>query len=581
MISSGLDGQELSTGQQDFDVVSACVVSIQRRIATQLRVGFENVGPSPSTLWRALKEREKSFDALGVIQRGVEPNEGYEGVGLLELALIHGQDEVTFALLENGANASELPFDRLNLVWAVGTGRVDVLRAFVQAGGDLGIKTGLGTPLSFAVREGESEMVAILIEAGADPNMGSSIHNPLFEALNKGHEEIALRLLDAGASLAPLTAQYYLDYAIIRSFPRVVERLAAAGCNLEVRSNYDKGKRPQDLARFSAACRNFTMKEAYARVIETPDLVRKKMEHVTPLLLAIYQDEPECVGILLRYGCKADVQDASGMTAFEIATRMQCHTVLPQLKHALASRRSKKLPRKNVSAPKAPRDVRALIEEHLSGRLSTDLAVVPTPVNSASIDVLRKQYDYHAVIERLCDSCSDKNFQSAVRIVAEVCDSRRRDRTGEFGGYDFQLSPGTLSLDTLQLLQKRLLRLGAFVYAFQQDLYSSGLQTIRVIPTRDRYDCLVVQGTSSGNHELDTEDIIAWLQSCECSNPFAILCAEYNSLRGTFLGPIENADELAASMYDLCDDIVDQGIGSIEALANELRESQSMYFWWD
>jgi hypothetical protein len=34
-------------------------------------------------------------------------------------------------------------------------------------------------------------------------------------------------------------------------------------------------------------------------------------------------------------------------------------------------------------------------------------------------------------------------------------------------------------------------------------------------------------------------------------------------------------------MYDFCPDIVDQGVGSVKALATELRRSRSLYFWWD
>lgn len=55
MISCGRDGQELSTVKQDFDLQSACVASIQRRVAAQLRKGFDNVGAKPSPLWLALK----------------------------------------------------------------------------------------------------------------------------------------------------------------------------------------------------------------------------------------------------------------------------------------------------------------------------------------------------------------------------------------------------------------------------------------------------------------------------------------------------------------------------------------------
>jgi hypothetical protein len=34
-------------------------------------------------------------------------------------------------------------------------------------------------------------------------------------------------------------------------------------------------------------------------------------------------------------------------------------------------------------------------------------------------------------------------------------------------------------------------------------------------------------------------------------------------------------------MYDFCPDIVDQGIGSVELLAESLVEGDRLFFWWD
>lgn len=51
--------------------------------------------------------------------------------------------------------------------------------------------------------------------------------------------------------------------------------------------------------------------------------------------------------------------------------------------------------------------------------------------------------------------------------------------------------------------------------------------------------------------------------------------------QGRFLTSIEDPEELAYSMYDLCSDIVDQGTGTVEALAEQLATSDQLYFWWD
>jgi hypothetical protein len=34
-------------------------------------------------------------------------------------------------------------------------------------------------------------------------------------------------------------------------------------------------------------------------------------------------------------------------------------------------------------------------------------------------------------------------------------------------------------------------------------------------------------------------------------------------------------------MYEFCPDIVDQGVGTVARLAQELSKSRKLYFWWD
>lgn len=43
----------------------------------------------------------------------------------------------------------------------------------------------------------------------------------------------------------------------------------------------------------------------------------------------------------------------------------------------------------------------------------------------------------------------------------------------------------------------------------------------------------------------------------------------------------EACRQLAREHYIYCPDIVDQGVGSLEALAEALKESRTWYFWWD
>lgn len=140
-------------------------------------------------------------------------------------ALNSGADPIALVLYDAGARVAA---EDLNLVWAVGTGRADVVRRFIKAGADLNIKTGLGTPIRLAARNGSAELVRLLIDAGADVNAGTA-SNALQAAVEKNHTEVARMLLDVGASLdVPCTRKYLLQMAEDHANQALVQALRAA-----------------------------------------------------------------------------------------------------------------------------------------------------------------------------------------------------------------------------------------------------------------------------------------------------------------------------------------------------------------
>ena len=50
-------------------------------------------------------------------------------------------------------------------------------------------------------------------------------------------------------------------------------------------------------------------------------------------------------------------------------------------------------------------------------------------------------------------------------------------------------------------------------------------------------------------------------------------------MKGYFTTPVKDPRALAERMYRFCPDIVDQGVGPVDALAKELQK-QKLYCWW-
>jgi hypothetical protein len=123
---------------------------------------------------------------------------------------------------------------------------------------------------------------------------------------------------------------------------------------------------------------------------------------------------------------------------------------------------------------------------------------------------------------------------------------------------------------------------GLYLFLVEQAFAIGGKpDTLAILPTTDPYQVMTIVGTDAANYEKDTGALITWLRALEAEQPFELTGIGLDFLSGRFTTPIKDPAGLAARIYDFCPDIVDQGVGSVEALATELRRSRSLYFWWD
>lgn len=102
-----------------------------------------------------------------------------------------------------------------------------------------------------------------------------------------------------------------------------------------------------------------------------------------------------------------------------------------------------------------------------------------------------------------------------------------------------------------------------------------------MIKTKDQFDILRYQATNGGNYGIDTDSIVNVLKRWDEKYKIEILGADYDWVEGQFLNPPKDFNELANSMYHFCPDIVIQGTGTVDALEDELSQSNQLYLWWD
>ncbi|MBE9229991.1 DUF4253 domain-containing protein [Phormidium sp. LEGE 05292] len=101
------------------------------------------------------------------------------------------------------------------------------------------------------------------------------------------------------------------------------------------------------------------------------------------------------------------------------------------------------------------------------------------------------------------------------------------------------------------------------------------------MPTTDKYDAIALHQTNGCNYGIGPGYVVQWLKDLDREQPFVLTCIARDTLAGRFLTTIKNPEELAERMYVFCSDIVDQGCGSVEILAEELASTHKLFFWWD
>ena len=154
------------------------------------------------------------------------------------------------------------------------------------------------------------------------------------------------------------------------------------------------------------------------------------------------------------------------------------------------------------------------------------------------------------------------------------------DVEGVKGGVSFEVPPKKLE-SLIRKAHADFLRRGFYLFRCENNYGIGGApDKVGLLPTRDKYDVIAAMETNGVNYDIGTAGIIAWLKDLEAEQPFMLTGIGFDHLEGHFTTTIKDRKALARRMYEFCPDIVQQGVGSLSKLADELRNG-TLYFWWD
>jgi hypothetical protein len=96
-----------------------------------------------------------------------------------------------------------------------------------------------------------------------------------------------------------------------------------------------------------------------------------------------------------------------------------------------------------------------------------------------------------------------------------------------------------------------------------------------------QFDILRLARTNAVNHEMETEDLIKKLQEYDARHGIDIFHAEADTVEFTLTRMTEDLRAFCEDLYQFCPDIVDQGLGTVQSLEEEIRTCGQVYLWWD
>lgn len=105
--------------------------------------------------------------------------------------------------------------------------------------------------------------------------------------------------------------------------------------------------------------------------------------------------------------------------------------------------------------------------------------------------------------------------------------------------------------------------------------------TIAILANPDPFYYLQIVRINGVNSDIEHPDVIERLRSWDEQYGLKLIGGGMDWLLAEFENPPSDWNAYATEVYRFCPDVVDQGTGSVVALAAELQRINGVYLWWD
>jgi hypothetical protein len=104
---------------------------------------------------------------------------------------------------------------------------------------------------------------------------------------------------------------------------------------------------------------------------------------------------------------------------------------------------------------------------------------------------------------------------------------------------------------------------------------------VAVLKTTDQFHVLKEIRTNGVNYDIDVDSLVQIMRDFDKKYSLELIGASGDWCEFIINREPHDWNEFAKEVFKVCPDIVEQGTGSVEALADEMKKTKRLYFWWD
>jgi hypothetical protein len=132
----------------------------------------------------------------------------------------------------------------------------------------------------------------------------------------------------------------------------------------------------------------------------------------------------------------------------------------------------------------------------------------------------------------------------------------------------------------LDALRTSLAPQGYFAFRYESN-HGHGPDKLGILRTSDPFDALRTMKTNGVNYDIAPARVVERLRDWHRRYGLAIYGAGMDFVEATFVQQPPDMQAFAKEVYEFCPDVVDQGTGSVEVLADQMKRENTLYLWWD